>query len=199
MANRLYLMPMTGVGTHEDKRRPKYTDSIFTPNAVVWNQFDFGYRPVSLVAAITTNPVHTLLIANADVYAFPDGFEAGVLTVGTQATTLTNTLENTFAIPAQWVASQSTYASVAHTVGAMFQFMQRLNGRIGNIDPFAGAPLNTQLRNLAPGIGQAIMDAGASFGWNMSGISDQTTLRVGIKYMADQWGATPLLLGPFNF
>jgi hypothetical protein len=193
-------MPMVGTGlTHEDARRPLYKDSIFTPNAVPWAMFDFGVRQVCLLAATTTDPIHVSLIANADVYAFPDGFEAGVLTVGTNATALTNTLENTFSIPAQWVSSQLTYAAVAHTVGAMFQFLQRLNGMIGNIDPFAGATLNTQLRNLAPGIGQAIIDAGASFGWDMSGISNQTTLRVGIKYMADQWGATPLLLGPFQF
>lgn len=159
---------------------------------------DYGFRPTCLLAADVTDTVNTALIANTDVYAFPAGFESSGATVGTQSSTLTSTLE-AYVIPAQWVQSTSTYLSVAHTVGAMFQFMQRMNGLMGNVDPFAGATLNTQIRNLSQATQDNIFIAGTSFGWDLSGITNTTTLRAAIKYMADQWGATPLILGSFVF
>lgn len=198
MAIRLYLMPISGAGTKADPRRPAYVDTILTPNAVPWSMMDYGYRPTCMVAADVTDTVNTLLIANADVYAFPAGFETSGATVGSQSSSLTSTLE-AFAIPAQWVQPSSTYLSVAHTVGGMFQFLQRMNGLMGNVDPFAGATLNTQIRNLAQATQDNITAAGLSFGWNLSGISSTTTLRNAIKYMADQWGATPLMIGSFTF
>jgi hypothetical protein len=191
-------MPIVGVGTREDRRRPKYADAILTPNNTVWAMMDFGNLPTCLVGASTDGTTHAALIANADVYVFPDGFETSGATVGNQANTLQSTLE-AFSIPAHWVASQDTYLSVAHTVGAMFQFMQRINGIMGNVDPFAGATLNTQFRNLAQATQDAVNEAGPSMGFNMSGVNQNMTLRNLVKYMADQWGARPLFLGPFTF
>jgi hypothetical protein len=191
---RLYIMPLVSVVNERGitQRYPKYRDtSLASAN---WGAMDYGFRPVCLVAADMTNTDHAALIANADVYAFPDNFQTSGATVANQSATLTNKLES-FGIPAQWVGSQSTYLSVAHTAGAMFQYMGRLNSILGNVDPFAGATLNTKISGLSQATQDAIFAAGASFGWNMNGISNQTTLRNAIKYMADQWGATLLDFG----
>jgi hypothetical protein len=195
---RLYIMPITGVGTREDPRVPKYRNTILTPNGTIWAMMDYGYRSTCLLAAETSAIVHNALVANSDVFAFPDNFQVSGATVSSQSTAVQTSLEG-FGIPAHWVQSQDTYLSVAHTTGAMFQFAQGLNGILGNVDPFAGATLNTQFRNLAQATQDATHQVGARFGWDTSGITPTMTLRNMVKYMADQWGATPLLLGPFIF
>jgi hypothetical protein len=188
-------MPIIGTGSSRlDPRRPKYAENTLT--GVVWGMMDYGYRPTCLVAADTDGAVHSALTANSDVFAFPDGFESSGATVGNQSTPVTNALEAQ-AIPAQWVQSQSTYLSVAHTVGAMFQFMQRLNGILGNVDPFVGATLNTRIDALSQATQTAINQAFTSFGWTAP--AGNTTLRNALKQTADQWGATPLTMGSFTF
>jgi hypothetical protein len=195
---RLYLMPLIGVGTKEDPRRPKYADTTLA--GIPWGAMGYGSRMVTLVGGDVPDAAHALLVNNADVYAFPDGFQDGTTTVSNQSTNLSSLLESNYGIPAQWVQPSSTYLSVAHTIGGMFQFLQRVWGILGTpTDPFVGVTLNDQIRNLPQATQDAIFAAGNSFGWNMSGISNTTTIRNALKYMADQWGASPLYLGGFVF
>jgi hypothetical protein len=266
---RVYVMPMVGVGTRADKRRPKYADTtlghetefdvtysngvftgatyqnddvvrignrlvsvpqlwdlVYVVNAsgstfsvaatpggtplllsaelnnaantahryTPYSFHTFGIRQVSLVAAIITTTRHNELAAFSDVLPFPAGFQSGIQTVGNQANTLTTAIES-FGIPAQWVTNQMTYLAVLHTVGAMFQYMGRVYYML-NSDPFAGATLNTRIGDLTVEAQNALFAAGQSFGWNLSGVNANTTVRNFVKYMADQWGATPI---PFEW
>lgn len=196
---RLYITPLVGAGTFVDPIRSKYKDTIFTPNGITIFTHRYGWRMVGLVAGDVDDVSHALLIANSDVYAFPDNFQTSGATVGAASTTLINILES-YGIPAQWIQPQDTYLSVGHSVGAMFQFTQRMRGILGATDPFAPpVTLNTQFRNFSQAVQDAIMQVGAENSYNMSGINNNTTLRNLTKYMADQWGARPLLIGIFTF
>src|SRR5690349_20512179 len=99
---RLYIMPIIGVGTKLDPRRPKYASTI-DGAGLPWGMMDYGYRPTCLVGSDTDATVHAALTANADVYAFPDNFQTSGATLGNQTNTVANRLES-FAIPAHWLA-----------------------------------------------------------------------------------------------
>jgi hypothetical protein len=199
MALSLYLMPMTGTGVPGDRRRPKYMDTILTPNAVEWYGMQYGYQPVCLLAAEVTPEVHAQIIAMNDDYAFPAAFQTTGESVGNANASLTKTLEDQYGIPAQWLTPQMPYTDVAHTIGAMFQYLQRMNGIMGNVFPFAGSTLSDQIKTLPKATQDAMQEAAITMGFSSVGITPNTTIRNAIKLMADQWGATPLILGPFIF
>jgi hypothetical protein len=181
---RVYIMPTVVVSTPiGDSPLPKYLQNE------AWMRY--GTRNVALVAANTTDAQHATLIANADVLAFPDNFQtSGATLSGSARTAFSNTLENTFGIPGTWIANGNTYLSVAHSIGAMFQFTERWAALAAPADPMTGLTLTTQIGSLAnPAL---FYSAATSLGWNTSGISNTTNMRNALKYMADQWGAAPL-------
>lgn len=199
MPARLYLMPIVGVGTYVDPRRPMYQDSILRPHGVQWGMMDYGWRPVCMVGCNTDDATHNELIANTDVQAFPDDFQSSGATIGGALTAVRNRLED-FTIPAAWVQSTDTYAQVAHSIGGLFQYMQRINRIMGDVDPFpAGITLNTQFQNLPVATRDAMIAASDSFGWDRTGLTATSTLRFILKYLSDQWEGIPLQLGGLVF
>lgn len=200
MPARLYLMPIVGVGTYADPRRPKYLDSIIRPSGAPWGMMDYGNRPACLVGSNTDASTHTSLTSQSDVYAFPDDFQYSSSAIGGGGlNTLRDRLES-FGVPAVWVQSSDTYRQVAHSVGCMFQYLQRINRIMGNVDPFTGSvTLNTAFQDLPQPTQAAMLEAADSFGWNRTQIVPNSSVRFILKYLSDQWGEVPLEVGGISF
>jgi len=158
---------------------------------------DYGFQPLFLVAADLTPAQDSAVTANTDVFAFPANLATAV--GGGGVTAAQNALEAAL-IPAQWVNGSMLWSQVARIIAGMFQFMQRLNGILGNavvID--ASAKLNAQWQTVPVDDQSAVLEAAQSLGYNTSFIQPTTQLRAILKTFADAWGNTPFRLGNFVF
>lgn len=187
----LYLVPAIGDGTKANPRRPKYLGDMVIDSAAI----DYGFQPIFLAAADLTDTQHASITGNADVISFPLDLTA-VIGGGQALQNARNALEAAL-VPAQWVKATDTWAFVAHTVGAMFQFMQRLNFYLGNevlID--SSTKLNIQWQNVPVDPYQtAILNTAQSFNYDTSFIAGNTQLRVLLENFAGQWGQRVIHIG----
>jgi hypothetical protein len=193
MAFRLYLVPAIGTGTQQDPRRAKYLSAMSGYSGGM----DYGFQPVFLTAADLSPANDAALVANADVFGFPVDL-SGQLSGG-DANTASAALESFF-IPANWITGSLTWLEVARTIAGMFQYLQRLNGTIGNVvllDGTGNKTLNTQFNQIDPTIQAGIISAAQSLGYDTSFIQNNTQVRALIKNFADQWGQKPFIFGPF--
>lgn len=192
MAVRVYLVPIIGTGTRQDPRRAKYFAGVI-PNFAM---MDYGLEPVGLVAADVTTAQNTSISANADVTTIPANLDAAPS--GGALTATKNALES-LNIPAGWVNGTQTYRDILRIVAQIFQLAQRIKGLGGDRLFPAGVTLATQFQDLPSAYRQVLIDAATSFGWDISSLSGTNTLRVIFKTLADQWGNTPITLGPVTF
>lgn len=127
---RAYLTPMTGTGAAVDPNRGKYIDSEFRgtklPGIVKSRAtiMPFGSSRVCLMGAETTELEHTQLMAQSDVYAFPEDLGKPV----TDASTIQAALL-AFGVPHDWVRNGMTYREVLRKISGMFQLMQNMSGQ----------------------------------------------------------------------
>jgi hypothetical protein len=193
MAFRLYLVPAIGTGAPTDPRRPKYLSAM----AVAYSGMDYGFQPVFLIAADLSPANDAAVIANPDAFGFP--FDLSPQLSGGDANAASTALESFF-IPGNWITGAITWLTVARTTAGMFQYLQRLNGVLGNVillDGTGNKTLNTQFNQIDPTIQAAIIDAAQSLGYDTSFIQNNTQVRALIKNFADQWGVKPFHFGPF--
>lgn len=193
MAPRLYIVPAATTTTPFGTRRePKYFSSLGVP----WGGMDYGFQPVFLIGADLSVAQDTSVVANADVFAFPFNLQATISGAGVNARK--NRLEDFF-IPGDGVFNGMTEQACARYVAGLIQFMQRLNGVLGNevvID--ASAKLNVQWSAISANYQAAIIEAAQSLGYDTSFIGSNTQLRAILKNFSDQWGTRPFIVGPIT-
>jgi hypothetical protein len=195
---RVYVMPTVGtVMPRGTLTEPKYAPTILRPNGIVHEYMTMGSRPVCITVADVTPAVHASLVANTDVVAWPASFQLSGATLSTNVTAFSSSLE-ALGVPMQWATNQDTYLATLHTIGGMFQFIQRVSGIVGS-DPFTSATLNTRVNQLPAGVQSAISQACSDLVMVCTSITGSTTLRNLYKNMSDQWGLRPLNTGNFQF
>ena len=194
MAFRLYLVPAIGAGTSQDPRRAKYLSAL----GVAYGAMDYGFQPVFIAGADLSPANDASVVANADAFGFP--FDLSPQLSGGDANVASNALESFF-IPANWITGSLTWLEVARTTLGMFQYLQRLNGTIGNVvllDGTGNKTLNTQFNQIDPTIQAGIINAAGSLGYDTNFIQNNTQVRAIIKNFADQWGNKPFIFGPYS-
>ena len=191
MAFRLYITP------NEDRlfpdgvtrRCPKYF--IGTR----YFAYDYGFQPMWLACGDLTPEQDAAIIANSDVFAFPLNLVVALTGQTAQQARDAYTLA---LIPEQWINAGMTWQQVARTTAGMFRYMQRLNSYLGNVVLIDDSTkLNVQFGSLPANVQQAILDAAASLGWQVS-IAPTTQVRQFLKDLSDQWGTTPFQFLEFS-
>jgi len=181
---RLYIVPAIGTGaTKEDARRPKYIFDVATNGA--W--FDYGYNPTFLCGVDLTPANDAVVVANADVFAFP--FNLDTTISGGAVNSRKARLED-FLIPGDGVTNGMTERNCARYVAGLFQFVRKLYGVLGNevfID--TSAKLNILWNTIPVNYQNAILTAASMPPANdTSFITATTQLRAILRNFADQWG-----------
>lgn len=191
MAIRYYILPIETVGTG---RGPMYLQWRFGTGTIAcpWAMVDYGLIDQAVVATDISDADHATLAAAADVLSIPVNLD-NTLTLAARNSART-WLENV-GIPAGWVNTGMTYREVLRTVTALFLFMQRVCAILGRTITVRAGALDTQFRNLPADVQAAIIQAADEQGFDRSGISNTTTLRVILKLMADAWQDRPILFG----
>lgn len=187
---RLYLMPITGAGTRQDPRRPKYVDQYLV--GFSWGMIDYGAEPACMVGVQDIlDLTHSAIAQEPDCVALPLNLDQQI---GAQLAQVQNVIE-ALNIPADWVQSSHTYRQVARLVAAIFQFMQRLNG-IGFGRLLDGTvSLSTRFNQLPVATRTKLQEAAQSMNFDTSSLSGSSTLRQILKAMADQWGILEIHIG----
>ena len=114
MANRVYLMPVTGAGTTTDSRRPKYADTDLS--GIAWTMMDLGNETTCVVIANVTAGQNTVISAEIDVITVPANLDSQIGAGNLAA--VTAALE-TLHIPSGWVVASQTYRQVLRIIMAM--------------------------------------------------------------------------------
>ena len=196
MAFRLYIVPVVGSGLSiTDARRPKYfnsTDGIISTGQS-WSVVDFGFEPVMIVGADLITADDLLVAQQPDAISLP--FNLAVTLNAGQVTTTRARLESLH-IPALWVNTSLTWVSVVRTVLGMFSFLQRYSGiyaRQNGISPpslfVSGVTLETLFGGLPVTVQTALIETAVSFGFSTAGLTANTTVRVVLKALADNFQA----------
>ncbi len=186
----LYVMPIAGTGAIGDPRGPKYRSTVA---GLVWSMFDYGNEPWCLLGVQDIPPAtDTALTGNADVFGLPANLSQTMGTVGTR-NTVRNRLE-TVNIPGTWVQTATTFLSVVKFIGAVCQFAQRYQGATGGLWFTGGVTLDSTFNSLPLNARNGIVSAANSFGFDTSGFTGASTLRVIIQSAGDQYNAAGLPL-----
>jgi len=186
MATQLYVMPVTGIGTEEDSRRPKYADTDLA--GFNWAAMDFGNEPMMLVATET----NAALGAEPDVLTVPLNLDqnlgAGAVTV------VQNYLEARF-IPADWVTTSLTYRQVLRSVVAIFTVMQRAQGLgLARLLDGSSVSLSTTFGSLPQPVRAKLVAAAQSLHFDTSSLSGASTLRQIFKALMVQFSGSIVLM-----
>lgn len=192
MAFNLYVMPITGAGTRNDPRQPKYTSTFQSFN---WTMYDYGNETECLVGILDIDgATDSSLTGQADCIGLPSNLDNAV--AGARSTVQSD-LESVN-IPGTWVQTTNTWRDVVLFVGGACQFAQRFQGLTANGSRWftGGVTLNSTFNSLPAGIRSAIQSAAASFGFDTSGITGSSTLRQIIQSAAQQYVAAgmPLIM-----
>jgi hypothetical protein len=190
MSFRLYIVPIVGTGTKSDPRRPKYFSDGTLINPT-WSGIDYGFEPWMFVGADLSAANDALIVSEPDAFAIPFNLEANL--TNPQVNSVKNKLE-AINVPAGWVNTTLTWRTVVRTVLGMFLFQQRLGGVYvetnGGKPPqlfSGGVSLATTFGELSIAMQAAIVATAQSFGFSTAGLTSNTTLRVILKALADNF------------
>jgi hypothetical protein len=188
MSWHLYLLPLVGTyGSYTDPPRPKYVEALHVNYGLV----TYGEERIVICGADVTDPQDASIVANADVFRFPDNLDTA-LTGGT-LNQLQNALEADNVPASNWLSIPNTYRTILRTVYGFFSFMDRfayLHGQRAPIIGTTGVTLNTRFQDLAPAIQADLIKTSDSFGFNTGGLDPASTIRQMLKFMADQFSQT---------
>ena len=192
MAILFYIIPavLNEIG---NSRGPKYLkwrqhDGL----DVQWSAKDYGSIDIMIVAVNAEQVAHDFLLAQTDVYQFPENIEVNVPLASVN--TLQSYLEVN-GIPGDWTSPSQTWRITLRTITSMFLYMQRLRGVSGQNPLEWGYTLNTQWRNVTAIHKAGIVDAATSLGYDTGFMKNNTLIRAIIKTFADAWGAQPIYFG----
>jgi len=189
----LYLVPIIGVGTKVDPRKPKYLTTL----GVDWGMVDYGFQPFALAAANVDDATDTSLQINVDVTKIPDNLNQ---LLGAGAVNTVQTALEDRNLPAGWVTSALSYRDVLRTLWGFFAFLQRYSVVSGNTNPLiaAAVTLDTQFNQLSQTARTNLQDTAASLGLSSAGLTGTSTIRQILKNISDQWGQRAFSVGAVN-
>jgi len=195
MAFRLYLVPVIGVGTSLDPRRPKYVAGGATP----WAAMDYGNEPSMIVGADLSPTDDAALAGQPDVTALP--VDLSPLLTPANVTAVQAKLEAAH-LPAGWVNTTRTWRDVVRIVLGIFSFLQRYavvyaqaQGSVAPSVFTAGVTLDTTFGSLPAAVQTALTNTAISFGIATTGLMAGTTVRAILKAMADVFVDAPFVIG----
>lgn len=175
-------MPIIGVGTKADPRRPSYRDTHLA--GLSWSMMDYGNEPLAIVGVKDIPPAtHIALAAETDVLALPENLDTEL---GAQLTAVQNAMEARN-IPSGWVQAGMTYRTIVRMVVQAAAFLQRLQATTSTRLLGSGVTLDTQFSALPVAMRNAMVSAATSLGYDTTGLSGANTLRTILKNVADQW------------
>lgn len=195
MALRLYIVPISGTGTRVDPRVPKYfldgTISASTP----WTMADYGFEPWAFVAGDLSPTDQAAVVAMVDAFIIPAVLDIAL--TAPQVTNVQNKLE-AINLPAGWVNTTLSWRDVMRTVLWISAFMQRFTALNGTALFVGGTTLSTTVGGLTPQVRANLLQAVRDLGLSSAGVTNGTTLRVGLKAVAAQSSAKPYQLGALS-
>ena len=201
---RFYIIPLKVI---ENRRGPKYI-KWSAPGVPVnpadldiggWTIMDYGFAPYCLLLAKDIDQGnHDALVANLDVYGFPETLN--------QAISPQDNLDTFFegiGIPTDWLQPSNTYLEFLRQLAAMFQFNQRYeyisskaSGVNHSIIDDVG-DLNTRRNSWSQNVRNWFDETLVSFGYPLP--SGNPSLRQLMKQAADAWGDSPFYMGEYVF
>lgn len=183
-------MPISGTGTKQDPRGPKYQSTF---QSFSWGMYDYGNEPWCLVGIQDVDGVtDTTLTANPDVLGLPSDLDAALTTA--QRNRVANALESAN-IPGTWLTTSNTWRDAVTFTGAVCQFAQRYQGgACGGVWFTGGITLASTFGSLPANVRTCIADAATSFGFDTSAVTGSTTLRQLLLSAGQQYQAATLPL-----
>ena len=154
---RFYVLPIIGVGTKDDPRRPAYFSDPLN-GLSEWTMMDYGLESTGIVQCDVTAGQHTALVANADVLGIPANLDG---TFSEPTTTTVKTTLELLNIPADWITDGMTFRVAVRLLRRLFLVAQRYHGMTGKKLFELGDTLDTVVSSAK---GQELIDAAASLG-----------------------------------
>ncbi len=192
---RIYLVPLVGTGTLQDSKRPKYfidPGAIITPGVAISTQY-YGEEGTVIVGADLSISDDSLVIGQPDVTALPFDL-AATLTAG-QVSAVKNKLES-LNIPHQWVDTSDTWLDIVRIVLGISSFLSRYRGIYSHLfgTPIpkvfgGGITLGSTFGTLSSNIQTALIETALSFNISTAGLTANTTMRVILKALADNFSS----------
>jgi hypothetical protein len=186
---RFYLLPVEEIPRDGGGqfRIPKYITVARDPRGpqlltVRFEFSDFGLEPTCLMALDVTNAEHTLLVANADVTAFPLNLDNNV---GGQLGNVQAALESLH-LSADAVTSGTSYRQVLRGVVGIFGVARRFAGPDDKRLFPVGVTLSTTLGDFSLSVRTKLREAAETLGYNYSSLTLSSTLRDVLKAIANQ-------------
>ena len=200
---RFYLVP---IEIRNNTRGPKYMKrwggvpdgqgGTTDPGEVdcQWSMMDYGFVPSGLVLGHDIDQTnHDLLIANIDVYSFPEILSGPVNDPGVDV------FFEAINIPTDWLTPATTWIELLRQLAGMFLFNQRYSGISGGGSVFDNADLDTRLRLMTDQEQVWFLETVDSFGFDSSVISTNARLRLLVKQAGTFWEGQPLIMGGVEF
>ena len=192
MAFRLYLVPIVGVGTKADPRRPKYFADGSLASNPSWSGMDYGIEKWMMVAADLSTADDLFVTGQADGFALP--FDLSQPMTAQQVTNVQNKLE-AINLPAGWIDTTFTWQSMLRIVLGILSFMQRFSALNGNVSLFTGGvTLGTKINQLPAGVVTNLQQAAADMKLSTANITGNTTIRAALKDFGTQLNGRPYSL-----
>lgn len=190
----LYLVPIEIVG---EARGPKYFQfgigGIHPGITCQWAMMDYGFLPCALLAAFDIAPAdHTALIANADVFYFPDNLDGPVNDPAV------DDFFESVNLPTDWLTPSTTWRELLRQVAGMMQFNQRYGGISGGHSIFENATLDSRLRNMTAQEQAWFRATVTRFGYDGNAVSANSRLRLLVKQAGNYWIGVPFYLGGYE-
>lgn len=205
MTIHVYFDPIIRVEMPDGVHRiPKYffggiegVDGIHGPRSMMAH----GFIDLGVVVANISLADHEFLFDQPDVLSVDprSGQPRDLDEFATQAeiNALVNYLDNANAfVPMGWASTADTRRAILRGVCIMFQFSSSLSMVAGFLPANQlGFTLNTQWGDLTPQQQGWFHDAAGRIGLPSQEVSDQTTVRQILRFIADSWGEREILLG----
>lgn len=177
---RFYLVPTVTLDSPPGAIVPKYFDDGTL--TVPWVSMDYPSEATMLVRADVTPEQHTTLAAQTDVLAVPSPITTLVSAVALSR--VQSVLEGAN-LPAGWVTTSHSYRDVLRAVARVMLLLQRYHGQRGRLFG-SGITLGTTIAQLPQATRNRLRDAAISFGLDVSGLTNQMTLRQALRLLAEQ-------------
>lgn len=196
---RFYLMP---IETINNCRGPKYiqwsapgVESDPADLAIPFSMMDYGFLPNALVLAKSIGQAdHDNLVANSDVFGFPENLDQPVSDPGI------DTFFEAVNIPTDWLTPSTSYREMLRQMAGMFQFNQRYGGISGvNASLFDNATLDTRLREMSDQEQAWFLATVESFGYEPALVPTNAKLRQLVKTAGTYWDDQTFYMGGVAF
>lgn len=154
----------------------------------------YGAEGFALVVVDVSSLDHGIISGNADVLSFPENLDG---TPNASARSQAITALEARNIPAGWINAGITWRQILRTVAKIIRITKDLNGAanlLGRL--FAdGRTFSTQFQDLPQPMRQRMIAFAQAKGWDTSGLSNTSTLRQILKFLADQVPGALVLRG----